>query len=552
VAALLRFGPRAGFGVFIGAFIANALRGEFLVTALGIAVGNTLGPVIAARMLRDVYDRELVLAHTQDVLWFLLITLLTMAVCATNGVVQLVLGGAISWSALHSVWPVWWLGDSLGVLVVAPCLLSWLRPPERSGLPLGVATRIEPIAWFALLCVVCQLALSGMLLRPTARIEYAVFPLAIWAALRFGPRATSLGVLTIALFAIWGAIHERGPFAAGTLDERLILLDIFLAVTALTTMTLSAITAERARARSELVRAHDELEERVRERTSALADVNAQLTVANAELSTRSRELKQKNEEVEAFVYVVSHDLRAPLVNLHGFSSELQASSQELEAALSGEAALAQRIAPIVESMRDAMRYIGASGQKFQRLIDALLALSRTGRQDFHPEELDMQQLIGTTIDSLQQLVENTHTRVTVTALPPARADRTMAGQVFGNLIGNALKYLQPGRPGELNIGGEIEVSGEFCHYWVRDNGAGIPQSAQHKLFQVFQRFHPELAPGEGMGLATVKRIVERHRGQIWAESEEGISTVFHVTLPAGKKGERHDAGTDRGGGNRG
>jgi signal transduction histidine kinase len=105
---------------------------------------------------------------------------------------------------------------------------------------------------------------------------------------------------------------------------------------------------------------------------------------------------------------------------------------------------------------------------------------------------------------------------------------------VFGNLIGNAVKYLKPGRPGAIEVGGAVE--GEKVHCWVKDNGAGFPASAKPRLFQIFQRFHPDLATGEGMGLAVVKRIVERHGGTIWADSEEGNGTTFHFTLAA--KGE--------------
>jgi signal transduction histidine kinase len=120
---------------------------------------------------------------------------------------------------------------------------------------------------------------------------------------------------------------------------------------------------------------------------------------------------------------------------------------------------------------------------------------------------------------------------VTVDALPGALGDVTAIGQVFSNLISNALKYQQPGRPGRIGIGGKYEDG--VAHYWVRDNGVGIPASAEQRLFQVFQRFHPDLAPGEGMGLAIVKRIVERHGGKVWAEGEEGVGTTFNVTLPS-------------------
>lgn len=262
------------------------------------------------------------------------------------------------------------------------------------------------------------------------------------------------------------------------------------------------------------------LEERVAERTAALAAANVILA--------------QKNEEIEAFVYIVSHDLRAPLVNLQGFSSELTRSCGALEKTLR-----AANLPPLIEAsvlliLREdiggALRYISASTMKFQRLIDTLLLLSRTGKQELRFEKADVQAIVDSTVMSLRQTIDGSGADVVVEQLPAITGDVTAIGQVFSNLISNALKYLQPGRPGRIVVGGEIvNLVG---HYWVRDNGAGITTSAQGRLFQVFQRFHPNLASGEGMGLAIVKRLVERHGGRVWAESKEGVGTTFHMELP--------------------
>ena len=168
---------------------------------------------------------------------------------------------------------------------------------------------------------------------------------------------------------------------------------------------------------------------------------------------------------------------------------------------------------------------------KFQRLIDTLLLLSRTGRQELRFEEADVRAIVDSTIASLRQMIQGRGAEVVVEALPSLRGDITALGQVFSNLISNALKYSKPGRPARIVVGGEI--SNGLAHYWVRDNGAGIPASAQRRLFQVFQRFHPDLASGDGMGLAIVKRVVEHHGGRVWAESEEGVGTTFHIELPA-------------------
>jgi len=280
--------------------------------------------------------------------------------------------------------------------------------------------------------------------------------------------------------------------------------------------------AERRRAEQALAAARDQLELRVHERTSELASTNI--------------ELAKKNEEVEAFVYIVSHDLRAPLVNLQGFSAELTRSCRELQEQL----AQANLSPPVQEALRPllvedipaSLRFISASTTKFQRLIDALLALSRYGRQPYVAFPVDVRALVETTLDSLQQSIVRSETKVVLGDLPGAKGDATAIGQVFSNLIINALNYLEPGRAGLLEIGGQIE--GQMVQYWVKDNGSGMPAAARGRLFQVFQRFHPERAQGEGMGLAIVKRVVERHGGKIAAESEEGVGTTFRLTLPAG------------------
>ena len=185
----------------------------------------------------------------------------------------------------------------------------------------------------------------------------------------------------------------------------------------------------------------------------------------------------------------------------------------------------------ITDDIPGSLRFIRASTTKFQRLIDALLALSRSGRQDYASEAVDVQGIVSTTIDSLRQSITASGARVSSMHLPGAQGDATAIGQVFANLIGNALNYLQPGRPGVIEVGGEMR--GDVSHYWVRDNGSGFPPSAQPRLFQVFQRFHPTLASGEGMGLAIVKRAVERHGGKVSVDSREGIGSTFHLTLPA-------------------
>jgi len=264
---------------------------------------------------------------------------------------------------------------------------------------------------------------------------------------------------------------------------------------------------------------------------AALLEASNLLKLRVAELDAANKELAKKNEEVEAFVYIVSHDLRSPLVNLQGFSKELELSCEELRQKLATADESVQTILAV--DIPESLRHIESSTTKFHRLINSLLQLSRYGRQDYHPEELDLGALIRSTLDLLSLSIASRGVEVSVGPLPKVYGDATALGQVFANLVGNAVMYMKPGRPGRIEIGGETH--GATAHCWVKDNGAGFPASAKPRLFQVFQRFHPNLAEGEGMGLAIVRRVVERHGGAIWAESEENVGTTFHFTLPCGR-----------------
>jgi len=529
--ALLLFGQRVWPGLLLGAFAANATNGLPIAVAAGISIGNTLGPVAGAHLLRRVLRFDNALARLRDVTGLLLGAAVTAVITAGNGVGNLVLGGILPASAYGSAWWVWWVGDAMGILLVAPVLLSWAA--DRSLAWRGWRG-LELVVLFATLVVVCQLIFQG---SPELQLQNAVFPFILWCALRFGVRETATAAAIISGIAVLGAVHGRGPFALGVLDDRLVVLEAFMVIAAVGPLSLSVATSERRRAEDALHRAHDELELRVQDRTAALAAANT--------------ELAAKNTEVEAFVYIVSHDLRAPLVNLQGFAKELELSFGELSEKLrdvSLPANLQRDVESILQDgMGGALRFIRASTIKFERLIEALLRLSRHGRERYLAEVVDVGAVVGLSLASLRQTIEARGAMVSVAgSLPDALGDATAIGQVFSNLVENAVNYLRPGTPGVIEIGGD--TSGSMAHYWVRDNGVGIGASAQPRLFQVFQRFHPHMAPGEGMGLAIVKRVVERQGGQVSVQSDEGTGTTFHVTLPAAAstKGMVDGTGTAR------
>jgi PAS domain S-box-containing protein len=177
-----------------------------------------------------------------------------------------------------------------------------------------------------------------------------------------------------------------------------------------------------------------------------------------------------------------------------------------------------------------ALNFISSSSSKFERLIDALLRLSRQGRQVYQRSQVDVSEVVAGIAAGLKPMIDEAGAVVEVGPLPHCYADPAALGQVFSILISNALKYRDPQRQLRMEVGGTEDD--RIAHYWIRDNGLGIPEAGKERLFQVFQRLHPQHASGEGMSLAIAHRIVERHEGKIWAESREGEETTFNLTLP--------------------
>lgn len=268
---------------------------------------------------------------------------------------------------------------------------------------------------------------------------------------------------------------------------------------------------------------NEELDRRVKERTAELAISNA--------------ELQQKNQENEMFVYSVSHDLRSPLVNLQGFSQELQVSCNDLRALL-GESDIPEKsrkrgMQVLDGDITQAVKFIQSAVTRLANIINALLRLSRAGRVEYQRKPVPLRELINDIVASRHNDITNKNVQVEVQPLPTTRGDSSALEQLFSNLIDNAVKYIDPARPGKIVIGMNSDESNPAVRtVFVRDNGLGIPEQGREKVFKAFERLHPHVASGEGMGLAIVARIVERHGGTIRVESQVGEGSTFYVELP--------------------
>ncbi|HXP97520.1 MAG TPA: PAS domain-containing sensor histidine kinase [Telmatospirillum sp.] len=257
---------------------------------------------------------------------------------------------------------------------------------------------------------------------------------------------------------------------------------------------------------------------------------------AEAAKKKLDRRLRDANEEIQRFTYVVSHDLRSPLVNIMGFASEIDIWRKQiferlgaLRAQVGAESDAASDDA-MYRDVEEAVNFIKSSVAKMDRLIGALLKLSHEGQRQFQPQFIDMSQLLKSTFEALAYQAQAVNAKITIENLPSIVSDRLALEQVFSNLMDNAVKYLRVGVPGCIEI--RANESDDVIAYEVRDNGRGIEPRDRQRIFDLFRRSGIQDRPGDGIGLAHARTLVRGLGGAITVESEPGGGSVFTVTLP--------------------
>lgn len=253
------------------------------------------------------------------------------------------------------------------------------------------------------------------------------------------------------------------------------------------------------------------------------------------EMAQMARKLAEKNKELEAIVYVASHDLRSPLVNIQGFSKELARTCREIDSKLSQPEFVALRedglASVLTTDIPEFIDFILSSVSKMDALLSGFLRFSRLGRAAMNIERLDMNHMMAAISQNMEFQIQQTGTSLRIDGLPECLGDAMQINQVFSNLLDNALKYLAPARPGIITVSGHMEDGRSI--YIVEDNGIGIDLEHQGKIFEIFNRLNPAASDGEGLGLTIALRILDRHNGKIWLDSEPGKGSRFFVSLSA-------------------
>jgi PAS domain S-box-containing protein len=250
-----------------------------------------------------------------------------------------------------------------------------------------------------------------------------------------------------------------------------------------------------------------------------------------------NNQLQSKNKELEQIIYVTSHDLRSPLVNILGFSAELKESADIIMHLMDKDTLAGDERAHLHEilnySLPVSLDYITSSAGKIDSLLKGLLYLSRLGRVELMPARIDMNELLKNVLDDFKYRISENDIDVSLEKLPPCYADEGQISQVFANLIDNAIKYTAGRENPKIKISGWHEIG--MSKYIIEDNGIGIAPEHQEKIFELFHRLDPENTEGEGLGLNIVSKILERNRGGIDMESKPGRGTKFYVLLPSKK-----------------
>jgi signal transduction histidine kinase len=267
-----------------------------------------------------------------------------------------------------------------------------------------------------------------------------------------------------------------------------------------------------------------------------------------AMVDERTADLREANEEIQRFAYIVSHDLRSPLVNIMGFTSELEelrgdifrriavlgradaSASTARVAAGETEPELGGADQQLSQDFTEALGFIKSSIAKMDRLITAILNLTREGRREFVPVKIETRELIETIVSTVAHQASEADAQIRIEPLPDIVSDHLALEQIFSNLIDNALKYLKPGIRGDIAIRGRTKLG--FAIFEITDNGRGIDPKDHQRIFDLFRRAGTQDKPGQGIGLAHVRALVRRLGGTMSVASELHNGSTFTITLP--------------------
>jgi integral membrane sensor domain MASE1/anti-sigma regulatory factor (Ser/Thr protein kinase) len=481
VVTFLALGYRMWPAIAIGALAVNLPLGPSAVGAVVIAFGNTLAPLASAWLLRRAHFRNQLDRLRDAIAIVFLGALAGMTVSATIGSTVLTLSGAVPMSSFAGTWAVWWAGDAMGVLLVAPMLLAFARRPGVR--PFGWRRSVELALLLCAVGVVTYLLLNG-----PYRIEYLVLPLIAVAAWRFRLAGAAPAALVASVIAATAAVSGEGPFASETLVDKMVTLQAFNISLSLSSFVLAAYADTRQRS-EDLSRLY----------------------------FSASQALAAKNDVID----VALADIGPPIAVLTSYMEVLSSGN----------------LGPPPERWEEILSVMADKAWQVNRLIDELLEAARIEAAPDSPSRdyLDLREAVQGAATRAGARAEVSGAQISASYGPdsiPVDADRRQIARILDNLINNSLTYVT--KPPRIQL--DAEVDGNRALVRVIDNGVGLTESQRSRVFEPFERMRdPEFTevPGVGLGLFASKKLAQVNNGTLTLErTEPGVGSCFTLQLP--------------------
>ena len=525
VGFLLVWGRSRWLGIFLGTLYLNLHRNwlEVLAPSLAASAGSTIGSLITASLILQFTRTKYPFNQVRHVVIFALCSIFSGTIFQTvAGITAYIVTGRYVWeNFFNRLFLPWWIGDSVGVLIFVPLVLTWMRSHQHTPIK----------SWFnwEVLTALSSLVFVGYLsFYDRQPLEYLLLPPLLWSAFRFGGKLTTLLIMLVSMTASVATAYKFGVFyKAVTQGDSLLLLQIFMSVIAMTTITTLAIVEENRKANLRLQRANADLEKRVLDRTSDLR----QSETKALELAAKA---ESANQAKSAFIANMSHELRSPLNAVLGFSQ------------------LLMRAKNLAAEHYESASIINRSGDYLLTLINNILDLSKieAGKTTLNLQTFDLEYLLDDIEDMFQLRASNAGLNLVIECdrnVPRyISTDEIKLRQVLINLIGNAIKFTKHGSillhvtnvnpPINEFADTEEPSTPEFIlNFRVSDTGVGVAAEELPELFVSFSQAQAgrEKQEGTGLGLAISRRFVQLMGGDISVTSELGKGSTFQFQIHA-------------------
>ena len=518
LALLILMGYRGWPGITIGYLIINSLvfwnnQIDFSIESISastfIALGGTAETLMGYFLFKKFVGNH-TLKRAKEVFIFLFVALL---MCLIGSIIHnLSLSGhqIVERQELLSLIFLQWVGNTVSVLVVTPFILSWAQKFrvdfKRQGI-LEILVFIGALAFVAWLREFDQIASTI-----EKSLPFLIIPFLLWLAFKFNLQITTSGVMIVSVFAIYLTVNDHGPFVLDTEYDSMLILRIFIAVTGISSIVLSATATERKEAQIALQKFNENLEVKVAERTRELNEEITNRKKFETKIKLSNNKLRKANVELDNFVYSVSHDLRSPIASVLGLVN----------------IAKKEKSLPAVKKHLD---MIAQSAERQDLFIKDILDLSRNSRLELSKEEIHFGNMIDEIFSQLKYNAaeKNINKEINIQQPKPFICDLRRLKVILNNLISNSIRYSN-GRKPQVKV--DVVVSDNLAKIDIEDNGIGIAKKHLPKVFEMFYRATDDNA-GSGLGLYIVKETMDKLNGKIEINSQENNGTLIHLEIPA-------------------